>query len=274
MSALPKDKTKEVITELGQIGFSLYEARAYLSLLATQPVNGYDLAKLSGIPSSKIYETLKRLVIKGAVLPSASQPTLYRTVPPEVLIASVRQQTEHSLGFLASALPGLAVAPSVSMIWRLGDQEGIVRELQGIVTNALKEVYLSIWPPEAAHLVKPVKLARQRGVRFWVASFGPSPLTGKGIYDLLSCGASSAARLGKRLAAAVADDKQVLIAEFRDDAEPTGTFADDPPLALVTKEYIIHDLINHALISELGYDRFAALREQHPLISGLLGPAV
>ena len=270
--AMPSKGTKAVITNLGQIGFSPYEARAYLSLLATEPAKGYDLAKLSGIPSSKIYETLKRLVTKGAVVASATQPTLYRAVSPEELIASVRQQTEHSLGFLASALPGLAWAPSVGMIWRLGDPEGIVRELQRIVTNASQEVYLSIWPPEAAHLVMPVKRARKRGVRFWVASFGPSPLPGKGIYDLLSCGASSAARLGKRLAAAVADDRQVLIAEFRDDAEPTGTLADDPPLALVTKEYIIHDLINHALISELGHDRFAALRKQHPLIGGLLGP--
>ena len=267
-----KDRTKEVLGQLEQIGFSLYEARAYLALIRGQPANGYDLAKLSGIPTSKIYETLKRLVAKGAALASAGRPTLYRAVPPEELIASFRQQTERSLDFLASTLPALAVAPSVGVIWRLSDQQAILRHLQEIVMKASREVYLSIWPSEASHVIAPVKIARHHGVRLWVASFGPSPLIGEGVYDLLSCGASSAARLGRRLAAAVADDKQVLIAEFRDDAEPTGALADDPALALVTKEYIIHDLVNYALISELGPDRFAAMRSQHPLVAGLLGP--
>lgn len=268
-----KDLTREAVAELKRLGFSLYEARAYLALLGSRPANGYDLAKLSGLPTSKIYETLKRLVAKGAALASASQPTLYRVVPPEELLAGVRERTERSLGFLQSALPGLAAPTTAGVVWRLSDQEAILGQLQGLVDRARQEVYLSVWPAEAAHLVEPVSRARQRGVRFWVASFGPSPLDGEGVYDLFSCGVSSAARLGRRLAAAVADDRQVLIAEFRDRAEPTGTLADDPPLALVAKEYIIHDLVNHALISELGLDRFNTMRESHPLVAGLLGPA-
>jgi sugar-specific transcriptional regulator TrmB len=262
----------EIFDELQKIGFSLYEAKAYVALLPSQPANGYDLAKLSGIPSSKIYETLQRLVDKGAALASAHQPTLYRAAPPGELLAGVRRRTEDSLAFLEGVLPGLSAAPATGIIWRLGDRRAILDHLQGLVAQAEGELYLSLWPAEAADLVEPVGMARRRGVRLWVASFGPGPLVGEGVQDLFSCGASSAARLGRRLMAAVADDRRVLIAEFRDDAEPSGTMADDPSLALVAKEYIIHDLVNHALIEELGPRRFAAMRREHPLVAGILGP--
>jgi HTH-type transcriptional regulator, sugar sensing transcriptional regulator len=262
----------EVLNELERIGLSPYEARTYVALLTSPPVNGYDLARLSGIPTSKIYETLQRLVAKGIALASATEPTLYRAVPPGELIAGVRQDTERSLGLLADALPEISAAPSAGIVWRLNDQQSVLRYLEEIVSNASREVFLSIWPPEAGYLAKSVAAARQRGVRLWVASFGPSPLDGETVYDLLSCGTSSAARLGKRLTVAVGDDRHVLIAQFRDDAEPTGTLADDPSLALVAREYIIHDLVNHALIEALGQDRFSLLRSQHPLVAGILGP--
>lgn len=265
---------RQSIGELERIGFSPYEARAYLTLLANQPVNGYDLARLSGIPSSKIYETLKRLVTKGVALSSASLPIVYHALPPDELIAGIRRQTEQSLEFLEGVLPGFAVKPSSGMVWRLNDRATILRRLQEIVLNASGEVYLSVWPMESGVLAEAVKRARERGVRCWVASFGKGDLDGEGVYDLLSCGVSSAARLGKRLTAAAVDDELALIAEFRDDGESSGAFAEDPSLALVTKEYIVHDLVNHALISELGSDRFSAMRIEHPLVSGLLGPVM
>ena len=267
------DRRTQALRHLEAIGLSLYEARAYLALLASPPVTGYELAKASRIPSSKIYETLQRLVAKGAALVSASEPPLYRAVPPEELIAGIRRQTERSLAALATTLPDLRVAPSVGIVWRLKDFAAILWQMEQLITASSQVVYLSIWPPEAAQLVDSVARARQRGIRFWIASFGASPLQGKGVYNLLACGASSAARLGRRLTAAVADDRHVLIAEFSDDGEPAGTLADDPALALAAKEYIIHDLVNHALIEELGQDRFAALRQHHPLVAGLLGPA-
>ena len=269
-----QSRTEQSIGELERIGLSPYEARAYLTLLANQPVNGYDLARLSGIPSSKIYETLKRLVSKGVALSSASVPIVYRALPPDELIAGIRRQTERSLEFLEGVLPGLAVKPSSGMVWRLNDRAAILDRLREMVLNALGEVFLSVWPAESGALTDPVKRARERGVRFWVATFGKSDFGGEGVYDLLSCGVSSAARLGKRLTAAAVDDRLALIAEFRDDGESSGAFAEDPSLALVTREYIVHDLVNHALISELGTDRFSAMRVEHPLVSCLLGPGI
>lgn len=263
---------QQVVQQLERIGLSPYEARAYVSLLGIQPVNGYDLARASGIPASKIYETLQRLVAKGAVLASAQEPTVYQATPPEELVAAYREETEQTLTSLLSTLPRLTSEPSPGVVWRLRGDRVILRHLLDIVNGASHEVFLSIWPLEASHLVDAVDEGRRRGVLFWIACFGSCPIEGNDVYNLLSCGESSAARLGRRLTAAVADGRQSLIAEFGDAGDATGTFADDPSLALAAKEYIIHDLINHALIEEIGLDRFDRLRRQHPLLSGLLGP--
>jgi HTH-type transcriptional regulator, sugar sensing transcriptional regulator len=266
------DVQAQTLRQLESVGLSAYEARAYLALLTHPAATGYELAKVSGIPSSKIYETLQRLVAKGATLVSSSKPPLYRAIPPEDWLAHLREQTDASLAALAASLPKLAPAAAAGFVWRLTGDAAILDHLVILLQEAKHEAFLSIWPQEVPPLTGVVANARRRRVRLWIATFGASALTGKDVYDLLSCGTSSASRLGTRLTAAVADDRRVLIARFSEGQEATGSLADDPALALVAKEYIIHDLVNHALIEELGAAHFTQMRQHHPVIAGLLGP--
>ena len=54
---------KDVLAEALQgLGLSLYEARLYLGLLKGGPQNGNELSRSSGVPSSKVYGMLDRLV--------------------------------------------------------------------------------------------------------------------------------------------------------------------------------------------------------------------
>src|SRR2546421_316179 len=76
------------VTELlQQLGFSEYEARAYLALLQRNPLNGYELAKVSGLPRANIYAVLQKLEERGAAvrldLPNS---TRYAPIAPSELI--------------------------------------------------------------------------------------------------------------------------------------------------------------------------------------------
>ena len=52
----------EPIVELLQkLGFGEYEARAYVALLQNRPLNGYELAKASGLPRANVYSVLQKL---------------------------------------------------------------------------------------------------------------------------------------------------------------------------------------------------------------------
>ncbi|HEX9344040.1 MAG TPA: helix-turn-helix domain-containing protein, partial [Actinomycetota bacterium] len=59
---------------LVELGFSHYEARAYLGLLGQQPMTGYALANATRIPQPKVYETLRRLVDKRVVVQTGADP--------------------------------------------------------------------------------------------------------------------------------------------------------------------------------------------------------
>ncbi|HJN31282.1 MAG TPA: helix-turn-helix domain-containing protein [Candidatus Latescibacteria bacterium] len=76
------NNAKELLTDLG---LSEYESLAYLSLLGCQPATAYELSKVSGIPSSKIYETASRLQDKRLIEPVAADtgrgPALHRSGP-------------------------------------------------------------------------------------------------------------------------------------------------------------------------------------------------
>jgi len=56
-----------VIAALTELGFSQYEARTYAGLIGREPMTGYAVAKDTLVPQPKVYETLGRLVERGAV---------------------------------------------------------------------------------------------------------------------------------------------------------------------------------------------------------------
>src|SRR3974377_606973 len=90
---------------LAHLGFTEYEAKAFLALLQESPLTGYAIARISGVPRSKIYEVLGGLVDRGDVLVSNGEPIQYAPKPPDELIASRRQTVEKQL---AEAEKGLA----------------------------------------------------------------------------------------------------------------------------------------------------------------------
>ena len=53
------------VQRLIELGFSQYEAQAYVGLLGREPLTGYALSNVTGIPQPKVYETLRRLTARG-----------------------------------------------------------------------------------------------------------------------------------------------------------------------------------------------------------------
>ena len=77
-----------VVDRLRALGMSLYEARIYVGLLRHGPQNGNEVSKSAGIPSSKVYSTLERLVVERD-RPLRARPapaTQYICISPDELI--------------------------------------------------------------------------------------------------------------------------------------------------------------------------------------------
>src|SRR5437763_1046614 len=94
---------------LQQLGFSEYEARAYLALLQRNPLNGYELAKVSGLPRANIYAVLQKLEERGAVVRlDMPNGTRYAPIAPTELIQRVATRFQQTLNAVQRALENLA----------------------------------------------------------------------------------------------------------------------------------------------------------------------
>jgi sugar-specific transcriptional regulator TrmB len=89
----------DAVTLMQQLGFSEYEARAYLALLQRNPLNGYELAKVSGLPRANIYAVLQKLEERGAVvrleMPNGAR---YAPVSPNQLTQRIGNRFQEALG--------------------------------------------------------------------------------------------------------------------------------------------------------------------------------
>src|SRR5665213_1958809 len=75
------DNRSEVIAgRLTQLGFSQYEARTYIGLLLSNGATGYSVANDTGVPQPKVYETLRRLVERGAAVRTGAKPARHLAV--------------------------------------------------------------------------------------------------------------------------------------------------------------------------------------------------
>ena len=98
-----------IVNRLREVGFSLYEARLYATLLRHGPQNGNELSRNSGVPSSKVYGTVEKLMAEGTVQSiKSSAGTRFVALQPDELINRLRRQFNEPLDFLAEKLPPLS----------------------------------------------------------------------------------------------------------------------------------------------------------------------
>lgn len=162
---------------LNQVGFTEYEAKVYLALLRKHPASGYQLSKASGVPRSMVYETLSRLSSRGAVLASEGEKsTLYRPLPPEVLLRSLDAEHREHMQVLSSGLAAAYSARSEERLWTISGSAAVLAYAGELIAAAEHEV-LIVLPDEALSVLTPVlQDAHTRGVRIRTLLTGESAL--------------------------------------------------------------------------------------------------
>ena len=68
------------------LGLSEYEAKVYASLIETGQAKARTLSVLSGVPRTKVYSVLKRLIDMGLVSEIPGEPRKFSPTPPKVAL--------------------------------------------------------------------------------------------------------------------------------------------------------------------------------------------
>jgi sugar-specific transcriptional regulator TrmB len=174
----------DLIKILKNLGFTEYEAKAYLALLEKSPQTGYGVALNSGVPRSKIYEVLDGLVKNGEVILSYGAPILYAPLPPKELIKHRRKKAESDLNAAFISLEHfLDNTEERDNIWNITGREEILSKANELIKIAEKEVLIELWEDEVEPVLSALNEAVIKGIKIDIIIYGSINFESANIYQ-------------------------------------------------------------------------------------------
>lgn len=154
----------QLINSLRELGFGDYEARAYVALVQHGALNGYALAKASGVPRANIYAVADKLIDRGAAQRvDFNDGTSFKATPPADLLQVIQRRQQQALDTAQDALAQLDHAIETALVVNLRDGE-LLANAKKIIDATQHTLLIAIQPVEAAQLAVHLRQARERGV--------------------------------------------------------------------------------------------------------------
>ncbi len=250
---------QRAIHSLEQVGFSTYESRVYLGLLKHSPITGYQLSKLSGVPRSRIYETLERLVAKGCAVALDTEPAQYSPLSAHELVAQLQEQFKGTLSKLEAELKKIATPPTAENMWNLRGREAILQRVRRMIAQAEESIYLVGWGATIQELQPELEAADRRGIRIVLISCGENTFeVGKHYRHAFE---SELVQQCDTSLNVVVDGMEALVGQTEPAETCQAAWSHSPALVLVTEEYIRHEVYLHKIIERFGPTMAAKLRD-------------
>lgn len=259
---------KNVVAKLMEIGFSEYEAKAYLSLLSHQPATAYEIAKGSGLPSSKIYAVLGKLIDKGIVsLVEQGKTRQYVPLEPNEFLDRYKSVTDKLVENLKSDLHSFREKEDVSHIWNITEYDYLIDKGRRMIQNASETLLVSLWKEEMALWEADLKKVVRRGVKVAVVHFGPAATSIRQVYEH-PIEDTIYQEKGGRGIVVIADTKEVLVGTAFSDNKAEGAWSANRGFVTLAEDYVKHDIyimkivgrLDKTLVKRFG-PRYVKLRE-------------
>ncbi|MFP5023256.1 TrmB family transcriptional regulator [Pseudonocardia phyllosphaerae] len=266
---------EHVVEELQRLGMSGYEAKAYVALVAGgAALNGYEVAKRSGVPRSTVYETLGKLVGRGAAFEVRGDDDAvgYVALPPEVLLERMRREFDATVTSLNDSLTGLHGPEQARLVHPLTDRASLVQRALDVVATARLELFVSGWPQELVDLNAALRGAEERGVRVAKVVFGSdADPVGWTTEHRWSAPDAVEADLGRRMLVVTADRDAAVVGGLAAD-HTRGLYTDDPATVMLAVEYVRHDIALHLVADRYAGAGFAEFWASDPSVARLRRP--
>jgi len=243
---------ESLVPSLHQLGLSLNESKAYLSLLEKSGVTAYEMSKNAGVPPSKIYDSLSKLLAKGfiSIVKSGHAPT-YVAIDPAIILGRYQKNYNRTLEMLKKRLGEIRQNPEAfnQYIWHLGERAQILDKIREIVEGSQEMIHLSIWQEELLEVEEVFREAAKRKVRMAIVYYGSQSVDFGVVYhhsqeDILL------REMGERRLALAADDKIVLLGHFSNGGKAFATWTHNRGMVNLAKDYVTHDIISLKLVKQ------------------------
>lgn len=228
------------IDKLMKIGFSEYEAKAYVALLRESPVTGYQLSKQSGVPRSMIYEVLGKLTARGAAMMlRKSDATQYAPVPAEEFLDQLHRDQEELILSLKDDLSALTSAPDLEYVWNIEGHENIMAKAEEMIRQAKARIYLALLPVTFPALQPALEEAVRRGVKAVLYTTKDLDLPGGQVVVAPMFDARD--RVEELMLILVIDGEEVLVGERLTVTQARASWTSSPLLVFIAEHHLRTD---------------------------------
>ena len=238
-----------LVSSLLAVGFTEYESKVYLELLRESPATGYQLSKKAGVPRSMVYEALGRLHARGAVMEvHEDRATLYRPLPPDVLLDHHEQEQRQLMQGLREGLNQIYTAHEEEHLWSISGRKTVLSYAVHMIREATTGLSFVLADPELEVLRKEILESNEKkDLRI------NALLTGAGELD---CGEvawhpplESALQHLTAMFIVIADSREALIATTG--LETTATITRNHNLVFIAGQFVWMEFIHARLGDDL-----------------------
>lgn len=246
---------------LVKLGFSEYEAKAYLALLAKSPVSGYELAKISGVPRSMIYEVVGKLASRGAAMTLHSgKITQYAPVPADEFLDQIQREHEQLISSLRNDLAALGPVPDLEYVWNIDGDQNILARAVEMIDKAQEKIYLALLPQTLPKLEAALRRAIAREVRTVIYTTERIDLPG-GIVAVAHVSEETLGRASGLGLMLVIDGQEVLIGERLSGSNARASWTGSSLLVFIAEHHLRTDLYLPEILTRLGSQAVDIIRE-------------
>jgi DNA-binding MarR family transcriptional regulator len=226
---------------LEELGLSSYEAQAYLAALQHPPLTGYQLSKVSGVPRSRIYETIERLTARGLLVSQPGEKNLLTARDYRTFLDQKEKEAAATIQLLREELGALR-APEPSGIWTISGRERILDLALDLIGQARRYVY--IVAVEADLLPLAEELSKERKTRPPILGVycGDGEVAIPGVIRHLGPDCSRGSEI-----AIVVDGDRALIGCTQPEEGASAALTQNSGVVSITEQYIKHEIFINSL---------------------------
>lgn len=257
----------QISEKMMKLGFTQYEARAYVCLLQISPATRYEISKQSGVPRSAIYDVIQRLERFGAVNAISTKPEKYVPLPPARFIELLENRYKSKIEDFFESVSDLQVSLESESLWNITGYSNLIIKAKEMINQAEKQVYLSAWSHEICELGAELRAAVERGVKVVLFSFTRIPRIGLVYsYDLSE---KELEKVWDHKIILVRDMEELLMGEVNQRYPRKVAWTHNKAIVMIAANHVVLDITLYGL--RLGVDVSEAVIESHPGELELLG---
>ena len=253
--AAPRDLTASISQELQELGFTDYEARVYVALLATEgPATAYEVSKANGLPRPNVYSALEALERKGAVQRASSEPVRYVPISPKELLERISRSVNARCVSLKVRLESLKPQAETEYVWNLAGPEDAHAKIAELIGEARRHIWIKAHHSSLEPHFEALDAAAKAGVAVLLVMFGDEPqiaswrrIPNAVVYAHEADG--SVVGLGRHLVTLTCDFQVALIANLKD---RTGAFTRSSAVVNLADSMIRHEVYLAEIFAAFG----------------------